>query len=326
MKKLLLFATVLALSVSCIDNDFDLSDVKTDDIGIGSDETVFRLPLANITVMWSVIESNDGGESTGTYDTLDNIFNEADTWIPKNRTELFLNRLGEASYVDGIITDLLSEIETDQARRTQVIEMIKSNSDYAKSIESHIPVGPDGKPVYDINTYINDHFKDFEKDSREALKEIVDKHLESMTNCISEIEQPIDGFGLDDEIIDMLGGGGKMRIYGDITSYLPVKCEGEFRLNGSEDNRHILNFPINLDYNATNEIGTDITKEGLSGMAGDMMLTVAFEPTVYYPRMALPDLDKRDETAALKLKIKLMKTGGLSLGSILGGGDDDDDE
>ena len=335
MKRLLLFAAVAALSASCVDKSFDLSDITTDDIQIGSENSVFQLPLANITVMWSGIN--------GTYDSLDDIFAEADTWIPKSRTELVLADLADDKKVDEIISELMVEIKSDSNKKAEVIERIKKNSDYAKSIESHIPTDNNGRPLYSIDDYINQHFELFERDSREALREIVDNHLESLTTCISEVESEVDGFGLDDEIIDLLtGNNGSLRIYGDLTDLLPVDGNGDFRLTvradyGPDDDpdywpdddfyrsaeaEEILSFPLTFNYNSTEPIDIPVTERNLRGMKDDMMLTVSFNPTKYHPRTKLPDEAARDTAPALKLNLKLEKKGALSLGSILGGDDE----
>lgn len=339
MKKLLLFATVLALSVSCIDNDFDLSDVKTDDIGIGSDETVFRLPLANITVKWSAI-IND--EDT----TVEDNFNEADTWIPERLPDgdsfISIEKISKNDdvYVDKIINGLLDDISKPGEKRSKVIEMIAGNSEYQDMILPRNPVtgeslvkDKNGNPINSVDEYISANFDLFKDQSKAALRDIVDEYLKTMDGSIEDITNDIDGFGLDDEIIDMLGDGGKMRIYGEITNYLPVDCTGSLKLTSAENGNTVLDIPLDLQYKGTKKIDIEIKKHNLAGMADNMKLTVHFEPKNYYPR-SLPNdeqrnaLDSREngENGALKLNLKLEKTGGLSLGSIIGGGDDDDDE
>ena len=48
MRKFLTIFTLSLLAVSCIDNDYDLSDIDTDDIGIGDENSVFTCPLLTL--------------------------------------------------------------------------------------------------------------------------------------------------------------------------------------------------------------------------------------------------------------------------------------
>ena len=338
MKRILLFAAALALSTSCVDNDFDLSNVTTDDIGIGSDETVFKLPLANITVKWSAIID---GEDTSIEDN----FNEADTWIPERLPDgdsyISIEKISNNDnvYVDKIIDGLLDDISKPGEKRSKVIEMIAGNSEYQDMILPRDPVtgeslvkDNEGNPINTVDEYINANFDQFKNQSKDALRDIVDEYLKTMDDSIEDITNDIEGFGLDDEIIDMLGDGGTMRIYGDITNYLPVDCTGSLMLTSAENGNPVLDIPLDLKYKGTSTINIDIQKHNLAGMADDMVLTVHLEPKNYYPR-SLPngvqrdELDAREdgENGALKLNLKLEKTGGLSLGSIIGGGDEDDE-
>lgn len=46
MRKFLPFLFAAALASSCIDNAYDLSNVNTDDVTIGDEDSEYRLPLA----------------------------------------------------------------------------------------------------------------------------------------------------------------------------------------------------------------------------------------------------------------------------------------
>ena len=337
MKKFLLFAAAMMLATACVDNNFDMSDIDTDDIGIGNDETVFKLPLANITVKWSALIDD---ENT----TIEDNFNEADTWIPEKLPDgdsyLSIEKISnDSKYVDKIIDGLLDDISKPGEKREKVIDMIAGNSEYRDMILPRNPVtgeslikDKDGNPIDTVDDYINANFDQFKDQSKEALRDIVDEYLKTMDDSIEDITNNIDGFGLDSEIIDMLGDGGTMRIYGDITNYLPVDCTGSLMLTSAENGNSVLDIPLNLKYKGTSAINIDIKKDNLAGMADDMVLTVHLEPKNYYPRCLPNDVKRAEldarrdgENGALKLNLKLEKTGGLSLGSVIGGGDEDDE-
>ena len=74
MRKFLTIFTLSLLAVSCIDNDYDLSDIDTDDIGIGDENSVFTCPLMTLRVAVADIVNEQGD--------LDGILAEADVWLP----------------------------------------------------------------------------------------------------------------------------------------------------------------------------------------------------------------------------------------------------
>lgn len=75
MRKFLPFLFAAALASSCIDNAYDLSNVNTDDVTIGDEDSEYRLPLATVYV--SMSELNEGGADIKT------LFDEADIWLPR---------------------------------------------------------------------------------------------------------------------------------------------------------------------------------------------------------------------------------------------------
>ena len=74
MRKFLTIFTLSLLAVSCIDNDYDLSDIDTDDIGIGDENSVFTCPLMTLRVAVADIVNEQGDR--------DGILAEADVWLP----------------------------------------------------------------------------------------------------------------------------------------------------------------------------------------------------------------------------------------------------
>ena len=305
MKKFLLFAAAVVLATGCVDNDYDLENEDFEDFEIGNSDTEFRLPLATITVKGDAIG--------GTYDSLENIFNEADTWTPSEYKELSLTKLAnkDQAYLDKIITDLLADVKTDAAKRRDVIDRIVASSSYANAINSSMPKNPQtGEPLYSIEDYIDNHFDEFEEDSRDVLYEIVDKHLESLTTCISSITQELKGFNIDEGVINALANNSEsLKIYGTVKSALPIDCIGNFSLaTRGEEGRELFGTPLNMNYGKITDIDVNISGDGLRGLVEDMDLTVSFAPTTYYPRNTLPG----DDDNAVEMELKIYKKGGLN--------------
>ena len=314
MKKILLFATAVLLAAGCVDNKFDLSDIDTGDISIGSDKTELKMPLGTIKVM------GDALQSEGTYDSLDAIFDEADAWIPSGMKSLSLAKLEldnpeHNAYVEEIVDELMKDVrENKDGKRDIVIDMIKSSSSYVQKIEEDMPKNPvTGEPLYSIDDYITEHFDEFKADSRNALKEIIEKHLESLTTSVEDISAEIDGFGQD--TVDMLSTeGSSISLYGTITNKLPLTASGTIVFTDKQGNE--LNTPtkIKLVYGATAELNFTLTAADIKKMAHDMDLVIRFGLEDYYPGADKPF---GADDVALEMELKLRKTGGVNLGDVL---------
>lgn len=85
MKKLLFLCLFGVLSASCIDKDYDLTDIDTDGIAVGDATSRFTVPLVTVTVALDDIHDSKG--------SLQEMLDEADIWLPSQLP-------GGAEYVD----------------------------------------------------------------------------------------------------------------------------------------------------------------------------------------------------------------------------------
>ena len=109
MRKFLPFLFAAALASSCIDNAYDLSNVNTDDVTIGDEDSEYRLPLATVYV--SMSELNEGGADIKT------LFDEADIWLPSPLP-------GNAAYVD------LRELQNTPETITPLLDALNQAGDW----------------------------------------------------------------------------------------------------------------------------------------------------------------------------------------------------
>ena len=113
MRKFLTIFTLSLLAVSCIDNDYDLSDIDTDDIGIGDENSVFTCPLMTLRVAVADIVNEQGD--------LDGILAEADVWLPEavdvKRLTGGDGQQAQQAYVQTLLTALQEEIDADASDR-----------------------------------------------------------------------------------------------------------------------------------------------------------------------------------------------------------------
>lgn len=94
MRKLFLPILAGALLTACIDKDYDLENVDTDNIAIGGDDSKFEVPLARVLVTLEDIANGD-------LNILE-LCEKADKWLPSKLP-------GNADFVDLV---LLSGIPT----------------------------------------------------------------------------------------------------------------------------------------------------------------------------------------------------------------------
>lgn len=134
MRKFLPFLFAAALASSCIDNAYDLSNVNTDDVTIGDEDSEYRLPLATVYV--SMSELNEGGADIKT------LFDEADIWLPSPLP-------GNAAYVDlrelqntpetitPLLDALIDQMMDDDAKITAVADLLAE-----KYLSTFLPLLP----------------------------------------------------------------------------------------------------------------------------------------------------------------------------------------
>lgn len=74
MRKLILLLLSGMLSTACVDKDYDLGNIDTDNIAIGDEGSQFRIPLVKVLVSKDEIKNNGGN--------IEEIFREADSFPP----------------------------------------------------------------------------------------------------------------------------------------------------------------------------------------------------------------------------------------------------
>lgn len=302
MKKLLLFAAVAALTTACVDKDYDLGNGELEDFEVGNSETEFRLPLATIHVKGDAID--------GTYDSLENIFAEADEWIPlaEKYAAVPLTELSDpnSSYLNTLLDDLFAELQTNDTRREAVANRI--DSQYQSSVRVPAELAAQG---VSLKEYIYKYMVDtkYSGTIRSSIRDLASAHLESMTTCVDEISQDLDAFNITGDVMDALTeNSSNMKIYGTALNVLPIDCDGDFSLRAKEDGKPLFSTKLDLGYNKTEAIDAPIDGDGLRGLAEEMSLNVTFSPRVYYPRKPRPGSSDN----AVEMVLKLYKKGGLS--------------
>ena len=114
MRKLFLPILAGALLTACIDKDYDLENVDTDNIAIGGDDSKFEVPLARVLVTLEDIANGD-------LNILE-LCEKADKWLPSKLP-------GNADFVDLVLLSRNSYTAFRRPRRRNAVERSQTRCD-----------------------------------------------------------------------------------------------------------------------------------------------------------------------------------------------------
>lgn len=232
MRKLLLLCGVFA--TACIDNDYDLANINTDNIAIGDETSRFEAPLAKVYVSLADINSNDQVR-------IDQIFNEADTWLPtqlpdtdENGAYADVQRLLNApTYVnDRLLPDLLDEMGTNPEKLDAVATLLQKNyyDDFAGVLPgvSQTEFKEAFVEAFTSNASLRDAL------SRE-VKNLAGDYLTNLDVNMDDLSYEIGHIDLSDEVVNMLCDNldpaetpdpkNTLHLAGEIDNRLPLTLE-----------------------------------------------------------------------------------------------------
>lgn len=304
MRKLLLFLFAACLASSCIDNDYDLSNVNTDDITIGDEESEYRLPLATVYV--GMGELSEGGVD------IKSLFDEADIWLPSALSEVDLRQLRPGTaYTDELLDALLDEMAADEGKLTRVTDLIweKYRQPFLALPElSHITDKDEAlfketfKAVFLNGTALRETLGDEIK--KQAQGYLTELKVDDVTYDIGKID-------IGSDIVDMLCKGlddkgtqnpkNTLHIYGSITSALPVGMQLTPYFSPTD-----VRFDVTVEPGKTNAIEeTQIFEEDLRQIIDGAKIVLPVSLQTYYPGSEFTS----DQQIAVTLR--LIKRGGL---------------
>lgn len=299
MKKILLYSAALTLAISCVDERFDLSDVSVGDVAIGSDESRFKIPLANITVMADAIQGEDG--------SLESILGNADLLIPESIEILDLHNPPVDAMVEALFERLKDE---DEARN---VANFLEESKYRDDVEAALPPELHG---LDFDIVFTKHFDALydRQELRDELRRVIEEYFTTINEILPTVNVEMDGFGIEDDMIELLTGTGAIRIYGTVENRMPINGNASLVLVRN-DGRSILSLDLPLDYaQRTKDFSVTIDNDALRGMAENMTMQVSLDLDSYYPHQ---DFLSDDDRTVMKLVLKLEKQGGLNISDLI---------
>lgn len=314
MRKLSLLLLAGTFLTACVDKDYDLNDIDTDDITIGDETSVFRMPLATVKIGMS--ELNENGTD------IRDIFREADVWLP---TELDgdyadLKRLlaNDTDYIDGLLDDLTAEMMTSDTKLRTVTDEIWSNPNYKASFENLVPGITSDVTNDEFHTAFREVFLN-EPVMREQLGvEVARLARGYLTDLrVEELRYEIDGLELGSDVVDMLtknldpeakpGEKNTLCLYGQIASKLPISMKISPQFTPTD-----VACDVSVDaLKASNPIEeTQLFEEDLRQIVEGVTIVIPVTLERYYRDLGF------DETATepqLVIDLRVVKRGGLTL-------------
>lgn len=320
MRKFFLLLLTGALFTACIDKDYDLENIETDNVTIGGDESEFRIPLVRVLVTMADIANGDIN--------IQELCEKADKWLPSNlpgnAAYVDLTRLSESAYTEGLFNALIAEMKSTPAKINTVTDMIWD--DYRDVFASILGVSAD-------DTY-EDVFKEafkiaVQNTDQRVLGEIESQFSSYLTEDLSvePIDYNIGRVDISSDVVDMIADNldpqgssstkNSLYLAGEIISKLPISLhlEPELKTVPAEGAvaETFLKFDIKVDAEKeSTEIkdseDTRLFSESLRQLVSNAAISIPVTLERYYPGKGF-ETDKPQ----IEIKLLLIKNGGLKL-------------
>lgn len=310
MKKLPLLFLVGLLAAGCVDKEYDLKDVETDNIAIGDSQSEFRCPLMTIRV--SMQEITDNGID------IENVFRETDIWLPTELPDAYIDirrLVSDEAYVSTLLDLLVDELLVSDTKLDQVVELIWNNPAYRQSVTGSVPE----LDLDDADTF-RSLFRSLYQNNAQ-VRGLLDEQVRLLAHDyltalqVDDITYDIDRIDLDDNIVDMLSKNldpegtpdakNTLHIYGTIDNRLPLSAEIQARLRPT-----LIEVPVQIDAKSEENViaETPIYGEDLRTLIRGCQVVIPVTLDRYYR-------NGFDNTADCQLLIELhlVKRGGLKL-------------
>lgn len=291
------------LATSCIDKDYDLSEIDTDGVVIGDE---FRLPLATVTVGMSELSKGDTDIKA--------LFDEADIWLPSplpgGEKSVDLQKIQDTpSYTKDLLDALIGQMQTDDVKINAVADLL-----YDKYLGTFLPMLPPDTDPKDFKQVFITAFRSTTELQDELAGEVRNLAGSYLTDLkVEDVTYDIGKIDIGSDIVDMLADNldpkgtadpqNTLDIYGQITSALPVSLQFSPRFSPTE-----VEFDVHVEPNVPAKIAeTRLYESDLRQIidGAEIILPVTLEK--YFPGFGFTTDQK------IVINLRLVKRGGLKL-------------
>lgn len=298
--------------------EYDLSNINTDNIAIGDESSRFEVPLLKVLVSMDELNGTDG-------DAIDEIFNEADTWLPSqlpNQDEngmyvLVQQLVGNEDYVDHVLSGLLDQMASDSEKLDQVASLLQEK--YYDEFSSLLP----GVSVEEFKNEFIELYSDNEllrQRLDEKIEELARGYLTGLEVSLPALTYSVDRIDLSDDVVDMLVENldGKevsepkntLHMAGTIDNRLPVSITASPVFTPTEV-AFTAEIEANNDANVLPE--TRLFADDLQSIVRGLTIEIAVNINKYYPGKGFDRGTIGDEKVQpqLTINLHLIKRGAL---------------
>lgn len=311
MRKLILLLLSGMLSTACVDKDYDLGNIDTDNIAIGDEGSQFRIPLVKVLVSKDEIKNNAGN--------IEEIFREADIWFPSQLPDgkfvdlVKLQDKDDQTYVNTLLRTLREEMQASDAKLASVVDLVwdKYAAEFLLLLNLTAPDEQTFKTAFKT-AYRND------ASLRERLADEVSALARTyLTGSlgIDQLEYEVGHIDISSDIVDMLADNldpegtpnarNTLFLYGQITSGLPLSLLLDPSFSPTE-----ITFQVGVSADkASNDIPqTQLFAEDLRQIVEGITIRIPVTLTEYYPGKGFSD-----DRYQIVISLSLLKNGGLKL-------------
>lgn len=319
--KIISFCFCVAVLSSCIDTDFNLSEIDTDDITIGNNDSEFLMPLASIRISSEDIGQNIGEDEV----SIKELYDEVSVWfpstLPDNADYVDIARLmSDEQYTRKIFDALYNELLNDIDKRTSICEYVvhkhrqqlvdlwlNDSNPIIKVLAQEFNKLSDSEAVYFLSGVIVT-YADFIKNMFYGL-------ATADIDCLAlnDVDVDIPSLEISSDIEDMLSENldpasvtnpiNAIYIYGYVESDFPF----QFLLSPIIENTMIVLGDILIDKGKTDINEIRIYKEDIQTLFNGSHFNMPIVVERYYPYIGY------DDTSAITLHLYVRKTGGLKI-------------
>lgn len=318
MKKFVLLF-LLAGIVGCVESDYDLSKIDSDDMTIGVNESEIAMPLARITLSVSRLSQNTDADKVSILE----LYNEADIWLPSvlpgGVDYVEVDRLSQdEAYLNTMLEALFAEMDADTQKRTEVCTLLAQK--YRQPFVNFLPAGVPEAEKQEILSAdeaeaaeaIARLYLELQGEVTESITSISSTYLSDMH--LDDVEYDIPALDISSDVRDMLGDN-----LDDANDPNPVSA---LYLSGTIDSEFPLQFRLapqvedtQIDFGEIVVNSLQVTQldevrffeNDLDRIFEGSRLTMPVVVERYYPHSGL----RADQE--IHIHLNLRKTGGLKL-------------
>lgn len=323
MKKLfiLIVMSIGFILISCIDSKYDLSQIESDGIAIGNNDSEFLMPLVNIK-----FQASNFNASTEDDMSISGLQEQINVWLPaqlpNNASYVDIQKLANnKEYKQALLDNLYAEMQRDEKKRKEVCKYViaehKPTVIEALRNSSNAVVAAAALQINRISDteavdLLSNLFITYPTDVKNILNDISDEDLIDNVE-IENVLVDIPAFDISDDVLDMLVDNldgdnvtspiNALYLFGTINSNFPFL----FKVNPTIYNTRINFGELSIDNGSTKINDIRVFRDDFEKMSNGSQLVMPVILEKYYP-----NIDINDNTQ-LDISISLRKTGGLNL-------------